>query len=150
MYVSKVQFPLCSVLIPKFNEAIDRKYANMTNIKVLKVVILVSGVGTPRSWTHSVTGNSTAGAAKLMELFINENHPDIVVVRLHSESNIFRYDDNIGFVKAELLPVIESYRDAIATNLPLPNERGGKGGGQEKEEVRDNPYALLSLLATVF
>ncbi|GMH62612.1 hypothetical protein TrST_g11272 [Triparma strigata] len=134
MYVSKVQFPLCSVLIPKFNEAIDRKYANLTNIKVLKVVILVSGVGTPRNWTHSVTGNSTAGAAKLMELFINENHPDIVVVRLHSESNIFRYDDNIGFVKAELLPVIESYRDAIATNLPLPNERGGKGGGQEKEE----------------
>ncbi|GMH89711.1 hypothetical protein TL16_g11541 [Triparma laevis f. inornata] len=123
MYVSKVQFPLCSVLIPKFNEEISRKYADMSNIKVLKVVILVSGVGTPRNWTHSVTGNSTAGAAKLMELFIEENHPDIVVVRLHSESNIFRYDDNIGFVKSELLPVIESYRDAIATNSPLPNER---------------------------
>ena len=42
---------------------------------------------------------------------------------MHSESNIFRYDDNIGFVKSELLPVIESYRDAIATNSSLPNER---------------------------
>ena len=57
-------------------------------------------------------------------MFVEENHPDIAVVRLHSESNIFRYDDNIGFVKSELLPVIESYRDAIATNSPLPNEIG--------------------------
>ena len=32
-----------------------------------------------------------------------------------------RYDDNINFVKSRLLPLIESYRDAVATGAPLPH-----------------------------
>jgi cytidine deaminase len=121
-YVSDVQFPLLSVLLPKFKEMCDDKYANRQDVNCVKVLILVSGVGTPRNWTHSVTGNSTQACGKLMTLFVNKNHPDVYVVRVHSNTNIFRYDDNISFVKKELLPLIENYRDCIATDRPLPNE----------------------------
>lgn len=36
------------------------------------------------------------------------------VNRVHSETNIFRYDENILFTKRELAPVIDSYRDVSA------------------------------------
>lgn len=43
--------------------------------------------------------------------------------RIHSETNIFRYDENISFAKHELMPCIDSYRDAHARGLPYPDER---------------------------
>ena len=89
-----------------------------------KVMILVSGVGTPRDYTHEVKGNSTKFCAELMEIFITTLFPEITVVRVHSErSNIFRYDENISFVKSHLLPKVQCYRDCLARNLPYPDER---------------------------
>ena len=83
----------------------------------------MSGVGTPRNYTHEVCGNSTKFCAELMEIFIKNLFPEITVVQLHSErSNIFRYDENISFVKTHLLPKIQSYRDSLARNLPYPDE----------------------------
>mgnify|MGYP006879445582 CR=1 FL=1 len=46
-----------------------------------------------------------------MELFLKkvaaevEGFPEVRVVRLHSEANVFRYDENIGFVRHERVPV---------------------------------------------
>ena len=84
-----------------------------------KVIFLVSGVGTPRNYTHEIRGNSTKFCAELMEIFITQLFPDIQVIRVHSgESNIFRYAENVAFVKTRLLPMIQNYRDALAKKIP--------------------------------
>jgi hypothetical protein len=81
---------------------------------VFKIIFLVSGVGMPRDPTSSREGNSTQGTAALLEEWMQRNYPDVRVVRVHSTTNIFRYDENIAFVKNELLPLIEHYRDGAA------------------------------------
>ena len=43
-------------------------------------------------------------------------------IRIHSETNIFRYDENITFATQELMPCIDSYRDAHARCEPYPDE----------------------------
>lgn len=50
----------------------------------------------------------------MMEKWLNTTYPNVHVVRVHSVTNIFRYDENIAFVKTELLPLIEYYRDITA------------------------------------
>ena len=81
----------------------------------------------PRNYTHSLTGNSTRYCAELMEIYIKELYPDVTVVRIHSEeSNILRYDENLTFVKRELIPCIDAYRDAHARGLPYPDEDSNK------------------------
>jgi cytidine deaminase len=42
--------------------------------------------------------------------------------RIHSETNLFRYDENITFATQELMPCIDSYRDAHARLEPYPDE----------------------------
>ena len=118
--INAIFFPLLSTLLPRWHARISEKYSPRDNLK--KVLILVTGVGTPRNWTHSVTGNSTEKLADLMEEFINTLHPDITVVKIHSDTNIFRYDENILFVQRELVPCINSWRDSHAKGLPYPDE----------------------------
>mmetsp|Transcript_7025 Transcript_7025/g.16230 ORF Transcript_7025/g.16230 Transcript_7025/m.16230 type:complete len:889 (+) Transcript_7025:175-2841(+) len=130
--ISACFFPLLAVLMPTWLGSIADKFGSNSNDEktvapqetpnVKKVVILVSGVGVPRNWTHSVSGNSTETCAKVMELFINALYPDVVVVRLHSTTNIFRYDENIQFVAQELMPKVDQYRDAHARGQPYPDE----------------------------
>lgn len=119
-----VFFPLLATLLPRWHAQIAQKYQHGTgNVAIHKVLVLVTGVGTPRNWTHSITGNSTQALADLMELFLAKVYPDITVVKIHSDTNIFRYDDNILFVQQELLPTVNAYRDAHATQSPYPHER---------------------------
>jgi len=125
-------FPLLATLLPQWQARLEEKYASMErNMETnnaggsqacKKVIILVSGVGSPRNWTHSMDGNSTNECSKLMELFIETLYPEVAVVRIHSSTNIFRYDENIAFIQNELLPCVEGYRDAHATGLPYPDE----------------------------
>jgi hypothetical protein len=126
-HINAVFFPLMATLLPQWHAKIKEKYAYANaqegrppNPK--KVLILVSGVGTPRNWTHSMTGNSTEQCAKLMQRFVQFLYPDLVVVQVHSETNIFRYDENISFVQNDFIPCIQSYRDAHAKGLPYPDE----------------------------
>lgn len=57
--------------------------------------------------------NSTKYTARLIELFLRSTYPEISEVRLlHSTTNLFRYDENILFVKRQLLPLVDSYRCA--------------------------------------
>ena len=75
------------------------------------------------SFFSFITGNSTRFCAHLMEKFIKVLYPNVTVVRIHSdESNIFRYDENLSFVKRQLIPCIDAYRDAYARGLPYPDE----------------------------
>ena len=69
-----------------------------------------------------MTGNSTQKCALLMKRFIQLLHPDITVVNIHSDTNVFRYDENIWFVQKELMPCIQFYRDAHAKGLEYPDE----------------------------
>lgn len=119
--INFVFFPLLATLLPRWYAQIqERQYPR--NVK--RVLILVTGVGTPRNWTHSVSGNSTEASAQLMESFLNRIDPDLTVVKIHSQTNIFRYDENLRFVEKELAPVINSWRDAHARGLPYPDEPG--------------------------
>jgi hypothetical protein len=84
LHLSHVFFPLLATLLPKWQSEIEEKFANYYNnnvVHVKKVIVLVSGVGTPRNWTHSISGNSTQACAELMERFIHVLHPDVTVVR---------------------------------------------------------------------
>ncbi|MFN9983452.1 MAG: hypothetical protein ACK53Y_26230, partial [bacterium] len=54
IYINGIYFPLLAPLIITWVQRIQDKYPNRgTNIKM--VIVLVTGVGTPRNWTHSVT-----------------------------------------------------------------------------------------------
>ncbi len=81
MYLDAIFFPLLCSLLRRWNAQINEKYGVVGKMNVKKVLILVSGVGTPRNWTHSMTGNSTEAVSELMEFFINALYPDVVVVR---------------------------------------------------------------------
>ncbi|CAJ1949917.1 unnamed protein product [Cylindrotheca closterium] len=119
--LNAVFFPLLGTLMPQWQGMIQQKYsAGQKQPK--QVLFLVSGVGSPRNWTHSMTGNSTQMCAKLMQHYLQTLYPHLIVVRVHSETNIFRYDENISFVQNELMPCIQAYRDAHAKGLPYPDE----------------------------
>jgi hypothetical protein len=122
LHLEAIFFPLLSSLLRRWHNQIVGKYGSILTNKVKKVLVLVSGVGTPRNWTHSITGNSTEACAELMEMFIKVLYPDVVVVRLHSQREIFRYDENITFANEELLPCIDAYRDAHARGERYPGK----------------------------
>ena len=77
--INAVFFPLMSTMLPRWLGQIADKLGKSSNVK--KVVVLVSGVGSPRNWTHSVSGNSTQVCSDLMEMFINELFPDVTVIK---------------------------------------------------------------------
>jgi hypothetical protein len=80
MALNAVFFPLLSTLLPRWLSRMDHKHV-VSGRKVKKVIVLVSGVGTPRNWTHSINGNSTEACANLMELFLHRLYPDVTVVK---------------------------------------------------------------------
>ena len=126
--INAVFFPLLATLMPLWMSKIVEKYGNHRTSKTAAfakpklVLILVSGVGQPRNWTHCSKGNSTEKCAELMKIFLQTIYPELVVVHIHSDTNIFRYDENITFVQNELLPRIQEYRDAHAKGMPYPDE----------------------------
>jgi hypothetical protein len=81
LHLDAIFFPLLSSLLRQWHAQIADKFGTVGKINVKKVLILVSGVGTPRNWTHSMDGNSTEALSELMEFFIKILYPDVVVVR---------------------------------------------------------------------
>ena len=87
------------------------------------MLILVSGAGQPRDIKANPHDNSTEGTAKIIQKFVETVYPDIEVCHISSASlGIFRYDDNMRFVKEEVLPVIDAQRtlalQAFGENWP--------------------------------
>lgn len=146
--INAVFFPLLATLMPLWVSKINTKYRSFSSSTTTppsmipkKVLILVSGVGQPRNWTHSVKGNSTEQCAELMKIFLQTVYPDLVVVHIHSDTNIFRYDENITFVQNELLPRIQEYRDALAKGLPYPDEVAKLSRNQIDKTETDRPFS---------
>jgi hypothetical protein len=108
--IENAYFPLISVLLPKWLGTIDEERQLLFN----KVIVLVSGRGTPMvRGSGTANDNSTMCTGELIKQLIQRAYPGIQVKLLHSETNLFRYDENIMFVKNQLLPMINEYRDQL-------------------------------------
>ena len=110
--VTGVFFPLLAVLLPKWEAALRHREPESVNVR--RIVVLVSGVGEPRNAQHRIEDNSTEGTALAASLFLSRTFPQLEVIRCHSQTNIFRYGENLRFVKNELLPLLAGFRDATA------------------------------------
>jgi cytidine deaminase len=109
-------FPLVAILLPKWLKSIED---NMCGGTTKKILVLVSGRGTPSDASANVSDNSTEYLGKMILLFISKVYPDLHIKLLHSKTNLFRYDENIMFVKHELLPLIDSYRDDLFRSVGI-------------------------------
>jgi hypothetical protein len=84
-----------------------------------KIIYLITGVGNPSDVgtdrpLHLIHDNSTEYTGMLMKAFIEQEYKGVEVICVHSTTNLFRYDENIVFVKNNLMPRIELLRDALA------------------------------------
>ena len=55
-----------------------------------------------------------------LAIFFNSyctEYAGVELIHLHSITNLFRYDENIVFVKKELLPIIDSIRNDLARKV---------------------------------
>ena len=119
LYMDAIFFPLLSSLLRRWNAQISDKYGSTGKMNVKKVLILVSGVGTPRNWTHSMTGNSTETISELMEFFIKVLYPDVVVVRLVSFIKLMNFSF-ICFHLSHLIILGSMQKASLATrNISL-------------------------------
>lgn len=99
-----VYFPLIALVV--------RAWLDYADPDSEKVVILVTGTGTPRDETApEPRGNSTEAAGALALRFVERL--GVKAVQLHSETNVFRYDENISFVRHELEPAVEALRHQV-------------------------------------
>ena len=110
--VMNVYLPLIATVIPEWHRVLKRRAArDPDKPPPKKVLILVSGAGQPRNPQADPNDNSTEGTGKIMRFFIEAVYPDIEVQHISSTSlGIFRYDDNVRFVKEAVLPVIDRQR----------------------------------------
>ena len=116
--VVAVYLPLLAVVLPEWMRAMKRRAlqrpANMPEPR--KVLVIVSGAGQPRDDKANPADNSTEGTGRIIERFIQLVHPDIEIVHIPSAYGIFRYDDNVRFVKEQVLPIIEAKRAEVVTS----------------------------------
>ena len=109
--LSAVYFPLLSMLIPKWLNEVDTRGKSESR----KIVFLVSGQGTPRDESARIQDNSTEITAIIMEMFLKKVYPTLEVIQVPSPTiNLFRYADNIIFVKRILKPKLDAIRNELA------------------------------------
>ena len=81
-----------------------------------KVLVLVTGAGQPRDATADQRDNSTESTGRIIESFVRRTYPDVQVVVISDPSKgIFRYDDNVRFVKEQVLPLLEEKRSQVVS-----------------------------------
>ena len=108
--VDAMYFPLLAVLVHKWLDTLDQS----GNLNSRKIVILISGRGTPTDPGARCVDNSTKATAKLVQKLLMLEYPSLQIITLHSVTNLFRYDENIVFVKRELVPIVDHIRNDLA------------------------------------
>ncbi|OQR99332.1 hypothetical protein THRCLA_06551 [Thraustotheca clavata] len=111
--ISAVFLPLLACLVPKWQQVL----VDVNSQESQQLLYLISGAGIPRNATHPIVGNSTEFTGALMTQFIHTYYPKIQITRVHSGSNIFRYDDNVQFMTRELRPLLEAHRDTLVQKV---------------------------------
>lgn len=109
-----------------------------------RIVYLITGMGTPSdAVAEHIDSNSTGETGQLCQKFIEQMcGPELEVVCVHSPTNLFRYDENIVFVKRDLMPRIERLRNELA------DRHGGKWRSLLKVTMSfaDGPSARISAI----
>jgi len=108
--VDAMYFPLLAVLVHKWLDTLEQS----GNLNSRKIVILISGRGTPTDPLARSVDNSTKATAKLVQKLLMLEYPSLQIITLHSVTNLFRYDENIVFVKRELVPIVDHIRNDLA------------------------------------
>jgi cytidine deaminase len=113
-----VYLPLLATVIPEWVRAIKRRALQRPagTPAPRKVLVIVSGAGQPRDEKANPADNSTEGTGRIIERFVRLVHPEIEVVHIPSAYGIFRYDDNVRFVKEQVLPVLEAKRAEVVAS----------------------------------
>jgi hypothetical protein len=142
-YIDHVYFPLLSILIPKWLKSIHYHPAE-AHRRVQLVMFLVTGRGTPNDPSTWIMDNSTKIAGQLMIRFLEQVYPFIQVQQLHSSINLFRYDENILFVKQDLLPRVDALRDRLINYSQLPPDRPWKNHFHVTLSFADGSSARVS------
>ena len=116
--ITAAYLPLIAVVIPEWLRAIKRRGQGQPSgtPPPRKVLVLVSGAGQPRNEKANPADNSTEGTGWIIERFVKLTHPEIEVVHIPSTFGIFRYDDNVRFVKEQVLPVVEGRRKEVVAS----------------------------------
>ena len=112
--VVQVYLPLLATVLPEWMRAVKKRFLQrpLGTPQPRKVLVLVSGAGQPRDEHANPNDNSTEATGWLMERFVRLVYPEVEVIhiRSESESGIFKYDDNVRFVKKQVLPIVEAKR----------------------------------------
>jgi len=117
--ITAVILPIVAALLLRWTRTLDQQRAAEAAAtgsavrRPKKVLLLVSGSGQPRDTNADPDANSTHCTSYLVERFVQLCYADIRVVHVSSTGGMFRYDDNLGFVQREVLPVIERERAAV-------------------------------------
>ncbi|CAK8990828.1 Uncharacterized WD repeat-containing protein all2124, partial [Durusdinium trenchii] len=114
--IVSVMFPLLSQVVELWLEMVDNEmFESVTEYgrESRKVLLLISGAGTPRNRSLDIRSNSTKGAAEIMRMFVERAFPGIEVACLDSGLGVFHYDQNVRFCHEVLLPHIEDLRRPI-------------------------------------
>ena len=93
-------------------------------------LILVSGKGKPNNIQDKNDDNSTEFTSQLVKLFLRQAYCTVDIICIHSNTNLFRYDENIIFVKQELLPAMHRLRSEVVQKY--------------KDKWRENMHVILS------
>jgi hypothetical protein len=108
-----VYFPLLAVSMRQWYKHSKEIVGDISS----PTVLLVSGKGKPIDFEASDQDNSTEYTGKVLEQFILRHSASLYgkfqVRLIHSNTNLFRYDENIVFVKHELIPIINELRAPI-------------------------------------
>lgn len=100
-----IYFPLLAVLLKRWQ--LHTRFEQ-------RHLILVSGRGQPIDQSSQELDNSTQFTGHLVDEFVKcALDARLTVHLIHSDTNLFRYDENILFVKRELLPQIHELRRQV-------------------------------------
>lgn len=130
-----VYFPLFAISLRQWHIHTACLYEMIPSHHIERSIVLVSGRGKPNDAHAQEQDNSTEYTAKLLQEFVKHQSNECVynkhtVYLLHSNTNLFRYDENILFVKRQLIPLVHELRTPIV--------------GKYKEKWRENMRITLS------
>jgi len=118
--VCSIMLPLVSQLLFTWLGIVEGEDADTTlgpDEETHKIVILVSGCGTPRNRALPIESNSTKAAARIIKLFIERTCPSVEVTCLDSGLDIFHYDQNVRFCNDVLLPAVNQIRNPLVSRF---------------------------------